>query len=125
MAYMINRLIRIRLATETEPPVTDRLRLLKFLSQCARCLPLATEEWDLSNLIINGQPVTRATIVAWLNCACQLIDSTDFEAPPAPAAPATAHDLYNLLVFADAVESVKGLVRFIALHYLDGDLVMQ
>ena len=120
--------IKIRISHEADPLVAALLPI-QVLSQCARGLPAEIEEWDLSNLLINGHPVYRRTVVAWLNRAYQYIYSVDFEAPPAEAAAAaapkpTAEDLSQLLTFADAIGTRSAFVTALVTHYMDG-LVLQ
>jgi hypothetical protein len=70
----------------------------------------ATDEWDLSGLLVEGQPVSRATVVAWLNAACHNTYGTDYEQQEdSPAC--TFNDLYRLLLFADAVDSTRPLLK--------------
>ena len=63
----VNDTLRIKLAgASAEPIIADRCTLQCY-STCARGLPAAAEEWDLSQLLIEGQPVQRGTAVAYLN----------------------------------------------------------
>jgi hypothetical protein len=55
------------------------------------------------------EPVTRATVVAWLNCAYQRIAERDFE-PQGLDEMGTAAGLCKLLAFADAVGSRRGII---------------
>lgn len=41
--------------------------VLRLFSSVARSLPQDAREWDLKNLLIDAQPVTRPTVIAWLN----------------------------------------------------------
>jgi hypothetical protein len=101
--------LRIKLADEEgREPLQAQLLLLLPLSQCVRSLPDKTE-WDLSNLLIDGQPVTRSTVVSWLNCAYKYILYCDFERQELEQQSAVS--LYQLLVFADAVGSQKVLMK--------------
>jgi hypothetical protein len=41
--------------------------VLRLFSSVARSLPQDAKEWELSNLVIDGQPETRPTVISWLN----------------------------------------------------------
>jgi hypothetical protein len=78
-------------------------------SAVARQLP-ETDEWDLSGLLVDGQPVSRATVVAWLNAAYQhAYDTTYEQQQDSPAC--SVEGLCRLLAFADAVGSTSPLLR--------------
>jgi hypothetical protein len=80
------------------------------VSSVASGLPDTGDEWDLSGLLVDGQPVSRATAVAWLNAAYQAVREQDFEQQN--DSPVCSVDgLYRLLSFADAVGSTKPLLR--------------
>lgn len=96
------------------------LPVLRVFCSCARGLPAAAQEWDLSGLLVDGQPVQRSTVAAWLACIDSVVDGT----PPAAAAAAEAGDgvaaaaalteatgLRRLLSFADAVGSSGGVLQ--------------
>jgi hypothetical protein len=91
-----------------DPLVADRA-LLSAFSSCVRGLPAEATEWDISSLSIEGQAVERSTVVAWLNSIYQSVHGEDFEQQdPNPAHSMTG--LAQLLLFADAVGSHKGLL---------------
>jgi hypothetical protein len=46
------------------------------VSDSARGLPAAAEEWDVSGLLLDGQPFTRETVSCWLSCAYSAIHGT-------------------------------------------------
>jgi hypothetical protein len=95
-------------AAAAAPLLQAEAYLMRLYSAVAKRLP-ETEEWDLSGLQVDGQPVSRATVVAWLNAAYQHAYGTDFEEQDnSPAC--TAAGLYSLLAFADAVDSTKPLL---------------
>jgi hypothetical protein len=104
------------LVSDAEPLRPDCM-LVQMLSQCARALP-DKKQWDLRELLIEGQPVTSRTVTMWLNRGYNLIHGYDFE-PSEEEAAVTAQDLYRLLAFADAVDSKKLLMEAIAKHRLD------
>lgn len=104
--------LRIKLAIvdwgTADPLEADRTILAAF-SSCIRGLPAEADEWDISQLLIEGQPVQRQTVVAWLNMAySQALDEPfeqDTELDDSMAG------LAQLLAFADAVGPTKGLLR--------------
>jgi hypothetical protein len=49
-------------------PLEADAQVIRLFSSVARQLP-ETDEWDLSGLLVDGQPVSRATVVAWLKAA--------------------------------------------------------
>jgi hypothetical protein len=55
-------------------PLAPHRHIVQLFSLCAAGLPAQPGEdavWNLSNILIDGQPVSRATVVAWLNAAYQ------------------------------------------------------
>jgi hypothetical protein len=48
-------------------PLVVKAALMRGCSAVAEGLPAGTAEWDLSNLLIDGQPVQCSTVVCWLN----------------------------------------------------------
>ncbi|WIA19688.1 hypothetical protein OEZ85_005616 [Tetradesmus obliquus] len=96
-------------------PVIAKLYHSLF-SLCAAGLPSQQADsetvWDLSNILIDGQPVQRATVVAWLNSCYQIMYTADYESQEAADNPArTFEGLYRLLAFADAVDSIDGVLQ--------------
>lgn len=91
--------------------VVDRETVM-YWSSCAKGLPETAGEWDLSQLLIEGKPVQRSTVIAWLNAIFNMVYSKQFEhlGPFAPDPCADAAGLAQLLAFADAVGSPRGLV---------------
>jgi hypothetical protein len=83
--------------------------LVRMYSAVARQLPV-TDTWDLSSLLIDGQPVSRSTVVAWLNAAYQNTFDRDFEQQD-DSPGSSAEGLYQLLAFADAINSSRPLIR--------------
>jgi hypothetical protein len=105
-------MLRIQLAEEDpdKPPLEACSLLLRASCSCARGLPLDSSSWDLSGLLIDGQPVSRVTVTTWLNVVYSLLDNKLFQEGVAPAA-ASATRLYQLLAFADAVGSSQGVLK--------------
>jgi hypothetical protein len=79
-------------------------------SSCARGLPAAAQEWDLSGIHIDGQPVERETVTAWLGCVDSLLHHAADNTDSTPAL-TTAKGLQKLLCFADAVGSIDGVLH--------------
>jgi hypothetical protein len=72
--------LRIVLAAQDQQarhaePLAPYCQIVQLFSQCAAGLPAKQAEddtaWDLGNVLIDGQPVARATVVAWLNACYQ------------------------------------------------------
>ncbi|KAI8466571.1 MAG: hypothetical protein J3K34DRAFT_524435 [Monoraphidium minutum] len=86
--------------------------LLQFMSSCVKGLPPG-DIWDLSEVLVEGEPVSRAVVVAWVevvyNASPTSYSDDGTELPPeepgrgVPAAP--------LLLFADAVGSSARVIR--------------
>lgn len=108
----------IRFAEEPEGS-TGVLKAVKSIvgcwSSCAKGLPAAAQEWDVSQLLIEGQPVQRDTVMAWLNSVYYTTYRQPFEQPEQkPAGRMTG--LAKLLGFAGAVGSSRGLLLAIDFH---------
>jgi hypothetical protein len=92
--------------------------LVRMYSAVARQLP-ETDEWDLSGLLVDGQPVSRAIVVAWLNAAYQHAYLADYE-QQADSPACIVEGLYLLLAFADAVHSTPGMLAACCARLLQG-----
>jgi hypothetical protein len=105
-------MLRLQLADDApdKPPLEAPLVLLRASCSCARGPPRDSDTWDLSNLLIDGKPVSRDTVTAWLNVVYTLHEDVPFEEVQ-PVAAASATRLYQLLAFADAVGSSRGVVK--------------
>jgi hypothetical protein len=90
-------------------PLEAEAHLARLFSAVARQLP-ETDEWDLSGLLVDGQPVSRATVVAWLNAAYQHAYGTHYEQQE-DSPVHSVERLYSLLAFADAVNSTEPLLK--------------
>jgi hypothetical protein len=104
--------LRLQLADDgsDNPPLEACMRLLHTSCSCAFNLPRDSGTWDLSNLLIDGHAVSRDTVTAWLNVVYTLLEDTPFQ-EGMPTAAASATRLYQLLAFADAVGSSRGVVK--------------
>lgn len=73
---------------------------------------LTSDTWDLGNLIINGSPVTSATVTAVLEVIYSTMQALAYESDN----PATSSipEFCNMLLFADAVECSKGITHKVA-----------
>jgi hypothetical protein len=69
--------IQIKVATNDHhaEPLAPYCHVVQLFSLCAAGLPAQAAGqdavWDLSSLLIDGRPVSRATVVAWLNASYQ------------------------------------------------------
>lgn len=116
------RQISIKLADEAEPIVAEA-DIVRFFALVARDLPQDADEWDLSGFLIDGEAVSRRVVVEWLNWAYQRTHETSFEEQDDSLRPSgTVAGLYQLLAFADAVGTVKGLLSAFA-SQVDGLLI--
>lgn len=104
--------IKLALASNSRHQQTDvsaSANILRICSSCANGLPENAEEWNISHLLVEGEPVQRSTVVAWLNCCYNRILDSDFEKQQQnPLTKAT--ELAQLLAFADAVDSTRGVL---------------
>ena len=101
-------LLQIRLA-DSDETVHAELLVLRAFSYCARKLP-DTEVWDLSDMRIDGQPVSRNVLVAWLDCAYRAMYDRPYDTGSG-SMPLTCTEMYRLLAFADAIGSTNALVK--------------
>jgi hypothetical protein len=85
--------VHIKLANETEP-IVAQMSVVRFFCSCGRGLPAGSKTWDLTTLLIDGEPVTKPVIVAWLNAAYRQAYATDFEQQENPPH-RTASGLYE------------------------------
>jgi hypothetical protein len=83
---------------------------LRACSSCARGLPADAQEWDISGLQVDGQPVSRATAEAWLACVDSVLGGSPLDGSKKEQL-STATGLQQLLLFADAVGSVGGVLN--------------
>jgi hypothetical protein len=77
--------------------------MVRMASGVAKGLPPGSDEWDLSGLVIEGHPVVRSVVTAWLAAAYPELEGVEEagEAPP----------LVDVLAFADAVGSARHVLR--------------
>ena len=90
-------------------PLEAESLLLRSLCDSARGLPAAAEEWDVSGLLLDGQPFTRETVSCWLSCAYSAIHGIRELSAQQVDQLSTVTGLTQVLVFADAVGSYEGL----------------
>jgi hypothetical protein len=86
--------------------------MLRTLSSCAKALPADAAEWDVSGLLFDGQPFSRETVSCWLQCGCSAVYAEDEQLDTDSVSMlSTVTGLAQVLAFADAVGSFKGLCR--------------
>jgi len=107
-----DRLLHIKIS-DTDSLQADRAVLSAF-SSCARNIPDAATEWDVSGLMLEGQQVQRSTVVVWLNLTYHSIHGAPYEETPWDGSlkcfVRSFTRLAQLLAFADAVGSSRGLL---------------
>jgi hypothetical protein len=99
----------IKIASE-EPLKADSL-LVRSQCDSARGLPTAAEVWDVSGLLLDGKPFSRATVSCWLSCAHSAIHGVEELAEQDKQQLSTVTGLTELLAFADAVGSYAALCK--------------
>jgi hypothetical protein len=97
---------------------------LRACSSCARGLPVDAQEWDLSGLQVDGQPVSRATVEAWLACVDSVLAGSPLDGSRKEQL-STATGLQQLLPFADAVGSLGGVMNACLSELKDLKLLVQ
>jgi hypothetical protein len=86
--------------------------LARLCSSRAGGLRAEAAAWDLSKLLMDGKPVQRSTVIRWLDLCYIAIHGRPFEEPNVQEQPVlTTTQLYQLLSFADAIGSTRGLVN--------------
>uniref|UniRef100_A0A383V5M2 Uncharacterized protein n=1 Tax=Tetradesmus obliquus TaxID=3088 RepID=A0A383V5M2_TETOB len=91
-------------------PLVVKAVLMRSCSAVAEGLPAAAAEWDLSNLLIDGQPVQRSTVVRWLNHCYMRVHNVMFDDQLAYEEVLSAAALFQLLALADSVGSGRGIM---------------
>ena len=86
-------------------------RTVRSCSDVAYTLPASATVWDLSGILIEGQPVKRETVVEWLNLAYLALLGEPYEQQQDQPEITTAAGLYELLAFADSVASAPAIYR--------------
>jgi hypothetical protein len=105
-------MLRLQLADDgtEQQTLQSSSRMIRAVSTCARDMPQDSSNWDLSHLLIDGQPVSRDTVTAWLNAVHMHMEDAPF--PGYQGSPTRdPTQLYQLLAFADAVGSSRGVLR--------------
>lgn len=98
--------ITIKTTDDTDrKPLQAPALLLRYHSSVCYGLPQECSEWDLTNLLIEGRPVERTAVVAWLNCVYQHDRGQPFQEQQPAYASTSAAELHRLLALADAVGS--------------------
>lgn len=91
-----------------DPIEADSL-LVRTSCDNARGLPAPADVWDVSGLLLDGQPFARDTVSCWLNCACSAVHGMAELNEQDVQQLSTVAGLAQVLAFADAVGSYKGL----------------
>jgi hypothetical protein len=116
--------LRIKLADPDSGYIDADRVTLQCYSSCARGLPASAEEWDISQLLIEGQPVQRETVVAYINAVSQhLNNQIVIEEQDGP--PRSMKGLASLLAFADAVGTSRGLLLAVDAQVSGAELVAE
>lgn len=97
---------QIHIILRDAEPVIAPLHDCRAFSNVAKALP-ETQQWNLSDILIDGEHVKRETVLQWLSALEQL---TEHVPPAEDSQTCTAAFLYELLAFADAVGSRRGLL---------------
>jgi hypothetical protein len=122
---MDEQLLLIRLADEAQSrgddehsssdsshkPLLVKPALMRGCSTVAENLPAEAAEWNLSNLLIDGQPVQRSTVIRWLNVCCINVHHVLFDPDIRYGSLVSATELFELLAFADSVGSGRGIIE--------------
>ena len=85
--------------------------VLRTFSDSARGLPANSEEWDVSGLLLDGQPFSRDTVSCWLSSAHSAVDGLEELGPQDIQHLSTVTGLTQVLGFADAVGSCVSLLK--------------
>jgi hypothetical protein len=88
---------------------------VKCMSACACNLPADAPEWDLSGLLVDGQPVSLSIVKAWLGAVYKQLGEEQYWL----ALDTTSQEmegLYQLLRFADAVGSRQCVLQACLAH---------
>ena len=92
-------------------PLAANSLLMRSLCDSADGLPAAAEVWDVSGLLLDCQPFSTDTVSCWLSCAHSLLHGTEELSPRDKQQLSAVTGLTQVLAFADAVGSVKGLIE--------------
>lgn len=99
--------LHVRLAEEAETLLVDGIAV-RSSSAVAFALPESATVWDLSGLIIEGQPVKRQTLVTWLNIVYKAVLDYPYQQVYQPPT-LSAAELFELLAFSDSVASSRAV----------------
>jgi hypothetical protein len=82
---------------------------VKAFSSCAKALPADAEQWDVSGLLLDGQPFSRETVQCWINCAYSALHGVSELDAEDKQQLSTAIGLKQVLAFGHAVGSAEAL----------------
>jgi len=94
-------------------PLEAESFILRTFSSCARELPAAAEEWDVSGLIYKDKHFEHATVQCWLHCCYSVVYGAAELQEDDLAQLKDARRLHQVLSFAHAVGSTEGLLSAI------------
>eukprot|EP00878_Enallax_costatus_P014772 GHUV01015457.1.p1 GENE.GHUV01015457.1~~GHUV01015457.1.p1 ORF type:complete len:394 (+),score=55.18 GHUV01015457.1:153-1184(+) len=102
--------LQIKVADVDEPLLVDA-RTVRSCSDIAYTLPTSATVWDLSGILIEGQPVKRKTVIEWLNWVYVSLLGAPYNEWAHQPETTTAAELYELLAFSDSIASAPGIYR--------------
>lgn len=91
-------------------PLEPESFILRTFSSCARELPAAAEEWDVSGFIYDGKHFEHAAVQCWLHCCYSVLYGAAELQEDDTAQLRDARGLHQVLSFAQAVGSPEGLM---------------
>lgn len=93
-----------------DDPLQAESFIIRTFSSVARGLPADATEFNVSELLLDGQPYSKETIQCWLNCGRRTVyGPAELEAVDISML-STVHQLHQVLSFAQAVGSPDGLL---------------
>ena len=109
-----NREVDLLIKVAIGHPLQAESFVLRSFSNSARGLPAAAEEWDVSGLLLDGQPFSRETVSCWLSCGYSAVDGMQELGHQDIQLLSTVEGLTQVLAFAAAVGSVTGFYRVVS-----------
>jgi hypothetical protein len=92
-------------------PLQAKSLLVRGLCDIAEGLPAAADTWDVSGLLLDGQPFSGNTVSCWLSCAHSAIHGLEELRPQEIQQLSTVTGLTQVLAFANAVGSYAALCK--------------
>lgn len=94
---------------DSNPQLAADILTLRSCCSCCEGLPADAAVWDISSVLVGGTPVKRQTVVEWLNAVYSRLDDSCYEEQKESEVQTMAA-LFELLTFADAVGSRRGIL---------------